>query len=111
MLVIAQVVLALQLPFTLIPLIKATSERKLMGRYTNSLAVQLLSWGSTVVIFLASLTLFVSLFLPDNDVHPKNLNTTGTFVAPSGFHLPCELMSPQQCTAIKSHLLESFVMA
>lgn len=67
MLVIAQVILALQLPFTLIPLIKATSERKLMGQHKNHFFIQILSWGATALIFLASLFLCISMLLPSEE--------------------------------------------
>ncbi len=36
LLLLLQVVLALQLPFTLVPLIQATSSKRLMGHYANS---------------------------------------------------------------------------
>eukprot|EP00210_Caulerpa_lentillifera_P003241 g3095.t1 len=40
MLVIAQVILAIQLPFTLVPLIKSTSQKCLMGSFANSPVIQ-----------------------------------------------------------------------
>lgn len=45
LLLLLQVVLALQLPFTLIPLIQATSSKTLMGEFANSrtLAVRLIA--------------------------------------------------------------------
>lgn len=64
MLVIAQVVLAIQLPFTLVPLIKSTSQKCLMGSFVNSPVIQLLSWGSTLLIFMANLMLLIQTVLP-----------------------------------------------
>ena len=63
MLVIAQIVLALQLPFTLVPLIKATSEPQLMGEFANPPIVQLLSWGATTLIFLGNLLFLFNMLL------------------------------------------------
>jgi hypothetical protein len=67
------VVLALQLPFTLVPLIKATSSGQLMGEYSSSRLLAGASWAATGLIFVANLTLFVlqlapALVLPDVQV-------------------------------------------
>ena len=72
MLVIAQVVLAIQLPFTLVPLIKATSNRTLMGSFANSLIVQIMAWMSTLLIFLANLMLFAAMVLPSERSHQQS---------------------------------------
>lgn len=70
MLVIAQVVLALQLPFTIVPLIKATSEPQLMGQFASPPIVQLLSWGATTLIFLGNLMFLISMLLwPQGEGH------------------------------------------
>ena len=57
MLVLSQVVLSLQLPFALWPLIKFTSDKQLMGPFANSLTTQVLAWGLFGLISLANLTL------------------------------------------------------
>lgn len=57
LLVLSQVVLSLQLPFALWPLIRFTSDRRLMGPFANSLAVALLAWALFGLIALANLTL------------------------------------------------------
>lgn len=57
LLVLSQVVLSLQLPFALWPLIRFTSDRRLMGPFANSLPVALLAWSLFVLIALANLTL------------------------------------------------------
>jgi manganese transport protein len=57
MLVLSQVVLSLQLPFALWPLIKFTSDKQLMGPFANSLTTKILAWGLFGLISLANLTL------------------------------------------------------
>ena len=63
-LLISQVVLALQLPLTLAPLIKATSSRRLMGPFRAGWATTAAAWAATIVIFTANLLLFASEVLP-----------------------------------------------
>jgi manganese transport protein len=50
LLILSQVVLSLQLPFAIIPLIKFTSDRGLMGGVTNRLWVKVLAWVSAAVV-------------------------------------------------------------
>lgn len=57
LLVLSQVVLSLQLPFALWPLIRFTSDQRLMGPFANSLPVALLAWALFGLIALANLTL------------------------------------------------------
>ena len=64
MLLIAQVILALQLPFTLVPLIKITSSKSHMGAFANSRLVQAAAWGATLLIFAANLFLCMELIWP-----------------------------------------------
>mmetsp|Transcript_46020 Transcript_46020/g.116456 ORF Transcript_46020/g.116456 Transcript_46020/m.116456 type:complete len:872 (-) Transcript_46020:137-2752(-) len=64
MLLIAQVVLALQLPFTLVPLIKITSSASHMGAFANGRAVQLAAWAAALLIFAANLMLFLDMIWP-----------------------------------------------
>lgn len=79
---IAQVVLAFQLPFTLIPLIKASSDRKLMGPFANSLVIQIFAWLSILLIFIGNIMVFATLVpLPEHlgasqsriSIHDKRL--------------------------------------
>ncbi|KAI8473829.1 MAG: natural resistance-associated macrophage protein-domain-containing protein, partial [Monoraphidium minutum] len=63
-LLVAQVVLALQLPFTLVPLIKATSSARLMGRYRNSWATAAGAWGAGAAVFVANVALFAAQLAP-----------------------------------------------
>lgn len=62
MLVLSQVVLSLQLPFALWPLIRFTSDPELMGEFVNSAWVRWLAWGLFGLISLANLMLLVFTF-------------------------------------------------
>ncbi|WP_268801152.1 Nramp family divalent metal transporter [Pseudomonas huanghezhanensis] len=57
MLVLSQVVLSLQLPFALWPLIRFTSDKQLMGPFANSVTTKILAWGLFGLISVANLTL------------------------------------------------------
>lgn len=57
MLVLSQVVLSLQLPFALWPLIRFTSDPQLMGPFVNSRLVKIAAWGLFGLISAANLTL------------------------------------------------------
>jgi manganese transport protein len=59
LLVASQVVLSLQLPFALYPLIRMTDDRALMGEFANRLPTRLLAWALFVVITAANLWLVV----------------------------------------------------
>jgi len=48
--VLSQVVLSLQLPFALYPLIRMTSDKQLMGPFVNRLPTRVLAWGLFAVI-------------------------------------------------------------
>ncbi|KAF8064691.1 nramp2 [Scenedesmus sp. PABB004] len=63
-LLVAQVVLALQLPFTLIPLIKATSSARLMGSHRSSAALAAAAWAASALVFTANLLLFAAQLAP-----------------------------------------------
>jgi manganese transport protein len=62
MLVLSQVVLSLQLPFALWPLIRFTSDRTLMGEFVNHAGVRWLAWGLFGLISIANLMLLVFTF-------------------------------------------------
>ena len=59
LLVASQVVLSLQLPFALYPLIRMTSDRSLMGEFANKLPTRLLAWSLFGAISVANLWLVV----------------------------------------------------
>jgi len=50
LLIISQVVLSMQLPFAVIPLIKFTGDRRLMGVFANAAWVKVLAWASALVV-------------------------------------------------------------
>ena len=50
LLILSQVVLSLQLPFALYPLIRMTGDKRLMGPFVNSVPTRLLAWSLFVVI-------------------------------------------------------------
>ncbi len=50
LLVLSQVVLALQLPFAMFPLLHFTSSRKIMGQWRNGWFLLIAGWGSAVLI-------------------------------------------------------------
>lgn len=62
LLILSQVVLSLQLPFALYPLIRMTNDKKLMGSFVNSQLTRLLAWGLFTVISVANIWLIVQLF-------------------------------------------------
>jgi len=50
MLLMSQVVLSLQLPFAVIPLIRFTSDHRQMGRFANPAWVKTLAWAAALII-------------------------------------------------------------
>jgi manganese transport protein len=59
LLILSQVVLSLQLPFAVIPLIHFTSDRQRMGRFANRAWVKLLAWTTAAVILALNIRLAV----------------------------------------------------
>ena len=62
MLVISQVILSFGLPFVLIPLLRLTSDRSLMGTEANGRAVQAIGWLITAAIVALNAVLIVGVF-------------------------------------------------
>ena len=50
LLILSQVVLALQLPFAMFPLLQFTSSRKRMGKWKNGWFLLIAGWGSAILI-------------------------------------------------------------
>ena len=50
LLILSQVILSMQLPFAVIPLIHFTSDRNRMGTFANKIWVQVLAWVSATII-------------------------------------------------------------
>lgn len=62
LLILSQVILSLQLPFAVVPLVKFTGRRDLMGVFANRLWVRILAWcAAAVVIGLNSMLLVTTL--------------------------------------------------
>ncbi|MDF0488376.1 Nramp family divalent metal transporter [Sphingomonas sp. H39-1-10] len=61
LLVLTQVVLSLQLPFAIYPLIRFTSDRGIMGVHASGAAVRVAAWGVFAVIVAANLWLIVQM--------------------------------------------------
>jgi manganese transport protein len=55
LLILTQVVLSLQLPFALYPLIRFTSDRTLMGEFANGTLVRLVAWALFAIIAAANM--------------------------------------------------------
>jgi NRAMP (natural resistance-associated macrophage protein)-like metal ion transporter len=62
LLVLSQVVLSLQLPFAMVPLVQFTSNRKLMGVHANRGWLLVAAWLICVVIITLNMTLLANLF-------------------------------------------------
>lgn len=60
LLILSQVILSLQLPFAVIPLIKFTSRRDVMGSFVNRWWVQTLAWAAAAVIIALNTFLLVN---------------------------------------------------
>ncbi|MFZ4621145.1 MAG: Nramp family divalent metal transporter [Bacteroidota bacterium] len=50
LLILSQVVLSMQLPFAVVPLIKYTSDKSKMGEFVNKMWVQVISWTVAIII-------------------------------------------------------------
>ena len=60
LLVLSQVVLSMQLPFAVIPLVRFTSDRKLMGRFANPRWLKAAAWVISATIIALNLKLLSS---------------------------------------------------
>lgn len=57
LLILSQVILSLQLPFAVIPLLQLTSDKQRMGEFANATWVKVLGWTSVVIIVTLNLGL------------------------------------------------------
>jgi manganese transport protein len=62
LLVLSQVVLSLQLPFAVIPLVYFTGNKKVMGKFANSPWLAILSWAIAILIVCLNVYLLVKTF-------------------------------------------------
>src|SRR5699024_4667124 len=58
-LILSQVVLSFCIPFALVPLVRYTSRRSVMGRHRNGPVVRAAAWGTTTVIVALNIALLV----------------------------------------------------
>ena len=59
LLILSQVILSMQLPFAIIPLIHFTNDRQRMGSFANAVWVRVLAWGAALVIVVLNIRLAV----------------------------------------------------
>ncbi|REK74787.1 Nramp family divalent metal transporter [Paenibacillus paeoniae] len=64
----SQVVLSLQLPFAVIPLVLFTSDKRKMGEFANRKWVKLLSWLSTVIIVTLNIFLVAYILITGHEL-------------------------------------------
>jgi manganese transport protein len=57
LILLSQVILSLQLPFAVIPLVHFTSDRKRMGRFANGFWLQAASWACALFILVLNISL------------------------------------------------------
>jgi manganese transport protein len=62
LLILSQVVLSLQLPFAVFPLVMFTSDRHKMGPFVNPLWVKVLAWAVAVIIAVLNVWLLYQTF-------------------------------------------------
>ncbi len=60
LLIMSQVVLSLQLPFAVVPLVRFTSDRTMMGRFVNPLWLKTAAWVISAVIISLNLKLLIN---------------------------------------------------
>ena len=60
LLVLSQVILSLQLPFAVIPLVQFTSEKRTMGAFVNPAWLKLLAWAVAAIIVALNVKLLAS---------------------------------------------------
>ena len=59
LLILSQVILSMQLPFALVPLVLFTSNKQKMGSFVNSTWVKIVAWTATVVIICLNIYLVI----------------------------------------------------
>ncbi|MFO1446200.1 Nramp family divalent metal transporter [Bacillus sp. Bva_UNVM-123] len=64
----SQVVLSLQLPFAVIPLVLFTSDKKKMGKFANKLPIKITAWLCTVVIVILNIFLIGYIVVTGQDI-------------------------------------------
>jgi manganese transport protein len=83
LLIASQVVLSLQLPFAMVPLIRLTSARPLMGAHTNSPLMRAAAYGCAILILAANAALIMHIVATLQPASPRlaQLLTAASIVA------------------------------
>eukprot|EP00250_Pteridium_aquilinum_P000991 c11169_g1_i1 orf=486-4829(+) len=66
-LIFSQVILALQLPFAIVPLLKVTSSQAVMGSFRNSLLAESISWVCTGLIYIMNIWVAFDTFFGESE--------------------------------------------
>ncbi|WLV25971.1 Nramp family divalent metal transporter [Aciduricibacillus chroicocephali] len=64
----SQVVLSLQLPFAVVPLVLFTSSKKKMGQFANKIPAQIIAWLITAVIIMLNIFLVAYIVVTGHDI-------------------------------------------
>jgi len=64
----SQVILSLQLPFAVVPLVLFTSNKEKMGPFVNSLPTKIIAWTITVLIIILNIFLVGYIFVTGHDL-------------------------------------------
>ncbi|WP_257964419.1 divalent metal cation transporter [Carnobacterium maltaromaticum] len=64
----SQVILSLQLPFAVVPLVLYTSDKKKMGEFVNPPWIKILAWIATVVIIALNVFLVGYILITGQDL-------------------------------------------
>lgn len=64
----SQVVLSLQLPFAVVPLVLFTSDKRKMGEFANRTWVKVVAWISTAVILALNIFLVAYIIITGHDL-------------------------------------------
>jgi len=62
LLILSQVILSLQLPFAVVPLVQFTNSKAMMGPFANKGWVKPMAWAVSALIIVLNITLLISLF-------------------------------------------------
>lgn len=64
----SQVILSLQLPFAVVPLVLFTSDKKKMGSFVNPMWVKVIAWFATVLIIALNIFLVGYILMTGQDL-------------------------------------------
>lgn len=64
LLIVSQVILSMQLPFAMWPLMRFTDEKRKMGEFVNPLWIKILGWLTTAIIIILNVKLIIDTCLP-----------------------------------------------